>query len=760
MSLCYLQPKILTKEQQVQTEKVKFKVQLVNNYSLLLLVSISVMLMGCVPSDSGSSPINADLKNTELEDSTSEIQTPGLGAWPSYGRDYSEQRFFPESQINTETVGRLGLEYSLNLDANLGISATPLLINGMLIFPMNWNIVLAVDALTGEEVWRFDPQVPRAYTRSMGGASSRGVAAYDGKIIVATMDGRLMAVDDSTGEKIWETDTFDGGNCKTIPGACFISGAPRVAKGKVFIGFGGAENNARGYVSTYDVENGDFLWRFYIVPGDRNDPAHPEHPEMLEAIKTWGDNWNDSGYGGGGTVWDSMVYDAEYDQLIIGTGNGGPMFARHLRAPDGGDLLYLSSIIALDMETGRMKWYYQQVPGEQWDYTATQSLILADLETGNETRKVVMQAPKNGFFYVIDRANGSLLSAEKFATVTWAERIDMETGRPVESEQADYRDKPKWVSPGGIGAANWQPSSYNPVTGLVYISGRESTLLFHLAEKYKDPEKFKIEPGFPNNGFDVLNFPKLMAESWPPPIDNMIEGYLKAFDPVKGEMAWQIPQSHFWNGGVLSTAGNLVFLGGAMGQFEAYNANDGERLWSFDTYSSIIASPISYLIEGKQYIAILTGTGMASSAFGYNGPTASYVYGNQSKLLVFSLDAKTILTEPEKLDRSIPEPPEQHGSAEDIAKGNELYHSYCANCHGATARSASVMPDLRQMDAAVHSIFKQILLDGVFVNNGMASFDDVLDEKQIGQIHSYLIERTTQDYQQEQSEKLDFRGGI
>ena len=634
----------------------------------------------------------------------------------------------------------------------------------MLIFPTNWNIVEALDARTGERVWQYDPEVPRETTRGMGGVSSRGVAVHEGKIIIPTMDGRLVAVTAKEGKKLWEVYTLDGGTCTKAMGVCFISGAPRVAKGKVFVGFGGAENNARGYVSAYDVETGEFLWRFFVVPGDRNDPAHPEHPEMAEAIKTWGDSWNDYGYGGGGTVWDSIVYDEDFDQLIIGTGNGGPMFSRQLRTPDGGDLLYLSSIISLNPDTGRMNWYYQQVPGEQWDYTATQALMLADLEIGGETKKVVMQAPKNGFFYVIDRENGSLISAEKFAVVTWADKVDLETGRPLESAQADYREEPKWVSPGGIGAANWQPSAFSPETGLAYLSARESSMLYHLAEKYSDRDAYPLMPGFSHTGFDEVNFPKLMEEAGPPP-NELLKGYVKAFDPVEGKIAWEVPMPHFWNGGVLTTAGDLVFLGGAMGQFHAFQASSGEKLWSFDTYRSIISAPISYELDGVQYIALLTGTGMASSAFGYSGPTASYVYGNQSQLLVFSLDTKASLTEPEKIVRVIPEPPEQHGSEADVAQGDELYHSYCSHCHGSALRSDSVMPDLRWSQPGIHNLFEEIVLDGIFEIKGMASFSDVLNEQQVKQIHSYVIHRTAEDYQlqrqaREQSDDLDYRGGI
>lgn len=607
----------------------------VRRYAVTRLLVMLIPLAGCNAATDSSDVGRQEVQVEEIGDA--HIKDPGIDEWLSYGRDYSEQRFVGSEQINRDTIADLGLAYSVDLATKLGNVATPLLVNGLLVFPTNWNIVYAIDARTGERRWRFDPLVPRHYTRVMGAASSRGVAVYGDSIFVATMDGRLIAVDIETGEQRWEVNTFDGGNCN-LPdslSACFISGAPRAARGKVFIGFGGADLNARGYVSAYDAGTGELAWRFFTVP---NDPTRPEHAEMELASATWSDGWWQRGIGGGGTVWDSIVYDQDLGQVIIGTGNAGGVYPRNIRSPGGADNLFLASIIALDVDTGYMNWYYQTTPGEQWDYTATQPLILADLEFADGPKKVVMQAPKNGFFYVIDRGNGTLISAEKFAVVTWAERIDEETGRPIETPQSDYSEVPKWIYPATLGAGNWQPPAYNPQTKLVYIPSRDAGFLFGMSKEISPDKPFEVRHGIVHTGLELKRFDQLVAEAGPAPIAP--QGYLRAFDPVAAELIWQSPMEHIWNGGALTTAGGLVFTGDAMGKFHAYDAMTGKELWSFETYTSIASSPISYELDGTQYVAILTGTGMLMNQLGFSGPTAAYRYGNRGELLVFKLGGK------------------------------------------------------------------------------------------------------------------------
>ena len=678
----------------------------------------------------------ADTRLKWIDDAA--IASNGEDEWLSYGRDFKEQRYVPLNQIDTDNVQDLGLAWRIDIDTRIGSEATPLLVDGMLIFPTMKNIVVAVDARSGAERWRYDPQIDLQHTRVYSAAMSRGVAVYGDLVLIGTMDGRLIAVNRGSGEEVWVADTYDGGNCK-VPGqlpTCYISGAPRVAKGKVFIGFGGAELNARGYISAYDAETGELAWRFYTVP---RDPEAPEHPEMAIAAETWSDGWWRGGIGGGGTVWDSFVHDQELDQLIIGTGNAGAAYPRHIRSPGGGDNLFLASIIALDIDTGRMKWYYQQVPGEQWDYTATQSLILADLDIGGVERQVVMQAPKNGFFYVIDRRDGTLISAEKFARVTWASHVDIDTGRPVETDTADYAERAQWVYPSPVGASNWQPTAYNPDTGLAYISAREGPFVFGIDRAIANGATYKVVPGVINPGLELRRVNELIAEAGPPP--GMAQGYLKAFDPVAGALAWQKPMRFTWNGGVLTTAGGLVFVGDTMGYLEAYDAQSGEVLWSFNTYKSLLAPPISYALDGTQYLAILAGTGAGINQMGYIGPTPSYLYGNQGELMVFELGGAPAIEQPPIIERVLPTPPELTATDQDIDSGDTLYHLHCFSCHGANAQSGGVVPDLRYMQPGTHQAFNGIVLQGWFEAKGMLAFDDILSEQQAEQIHAYVIQQ-------------------
>lgn len=727
--------------------------------TLLQATLALVFLAGCEDNpQSGDVGSQSEQPGIWIDDAA--ISSGDTSAWLSYGRDYKEQRFVPLTQVNRDTVSQLGLAYSADIGTRLGTESTPILVDGVLIFPTMKNIVIAMDARTGERLWSFDPQVDLLFTRVYTTALSRGVAVYQDKVLVPTMDGRLLALRISDGEKIWEVDTFDGGNCKVegqLP-TCYISGAPRVAKGKVFIGFGGAELNARGYMSAYDVDTGELAWRFYTVP---RDPENPEHPELITAAKTWSEGWWKEGLGGGGTVWDSIVYDEELNQLIIGTGNAGAAYPRHIRSPGGGDNLFLASIIALDIESGSMNWYYQQVPGEQWDYTATQSLILADLEIDGGQRKVVMQAPKNGFFYVLDRHDGTLLRADKFALVTWADRVDMETGRPVETANADYAKGPQWIYPTPAGANNWQPMAFNPQTGLAYISAREVPFVMGVDRDIAAGRiPYRVRPGYINSGLELRRVEEMVAEAGPVP--GIPQGYLKAFDPVAGELAWQKPMRHIWNGGILTTAGGLVFVGDTMGYLEAYDAQSGELLWSFNTYKSLLAPPISYELDGEQYLAILAGSGAGINQMGHTGKTAIYLYGNEGRLMVFKLGGQLALEEPPRVDRSTPEPPKQIGTEDDILAGDILYHTHCFQCHGMRASSAHIVPDLRKMQPATHELFNGIVLQGLFEPIGMLSFGDLLNEQESEQIHAYVIAQAHKLYAlgTGESEPVEFNGGL
>ncbi len=661
------------------------------------------------------------------------------GNWLAYGRTYEEQRFSPLTQINRDTVGSLSLAWYRDMGTNRAQEATPIVVDGIMFFTSAWSRVFAINAATGEEVWSYDPKVPGEYgRRACCDVVNRGVAVYNGRVYFGSLDGRLIALDAASGEEVWQVNTIiDPDRFYTI------TGAPRAAKGKIFIGNGGAEFGVRGYVTAYDADTGDQVWRFYTVPGDPSLPF--EHPEMEIAADTWkGGEWWE--IGGGGTVWNSIVYDPDFDQVYLGVGNGSP-WTRVIRSPGGGDNLFLSSIVALDADTGSMNWYYQTTPGDNWDYTAVQDMALADMEVDGVMRKVLLQAPKNGFFYVIDREDGELLRANPFATVTWASHIDLETGRPVENPDLDFSEDEKWVLPGPLGAHNWQAMSVDVEAGVVYLPAQDNPLIYGMSDEWKQTGVYKRNPGAMNLGIELGGLAQLVVNniaSQPTP-----KGYLKAFDPLTGDDKWVVEIPHYWNGGVLGTAGGLVFHGDALGYLSAYDKDDGEALWQFNTYTSMLAPPITYEIDGVQYVSILTGNGGGDLFAGEPLPPvatpASLTYGNFGKMLVFKLGGEAELPIPDAIDRVIPEQTLADVSDEEIARGERLFGAYCSVCHGLVARSGGVIADLRLMSEGSHASFNQIVLEGLFAAQGMASFDDSLAVEDVDRIHEYVRQRAHED---------------
>jgi quinohemoprotein ethanol dehydrogenase len=665
------------------------------------------------------------------------------GNWLSYGRTYGEQRFSPLEQINRDTVSRLGLAWATDMRSTRALEATPIMVDDTLFVSSAWSRVHAFDAVTGEERWYFDPQVPGEWARkACCDVVNRGVAVYEGRVYVASLDGRLIALDATTGSQVWEVDTLLDRNSDYT-----ITGAPRVANGKVFIGNGGAEYGVRGYVSAYDSETGELVWRFYTVPGD---PALPfEHPEMELAAKTWkgGEWWK---IGGGGTVWNSIVYDPQFNHLYIGVGNGAP-WTRAIRSPGGGDNLFLSSIVALDADSGVMQWYYQTTPGDNWDYTAVQDIVLADLEVDGVDRKVLMQAPKNGFFYVIDRADGELLRAHPYTAVTWATHVDMDSGRPVEAPAQDYTEKPRWVLPGPLGGHNWQAMSFDEEKGVMYIPTMEAPLAYAMADEWKATGTIKHRPGVWNLGAELGRINEIADEAGDGPSSR---GALKAFDPLTGETRWLVEQANFWNGGVLATRGGLVFQGNSEGEVHAFDADTGQTLWSFNAYTSFLAPPISYQIGDTQYVAILAGTGGGNLFNGASEGLASVEYGNAGKLLVFALDGSAALPAPQKLTASIPQLEPDNASPEDIRLGEHQYYRICAMCHGGDVRSGGSIPDLRLMSADTRAEFEGIVLGGILANRGMAGFADVLNREDVRRIKAYITQRAIEDRAEHESIKI------
>ncbi len=534
---------------------------------------------------------------------TARLRRSPDGEWLSYGRDQSETHFSPLKQIDSSNVSRLGLAFASTVDAPQGnIQATPIMANGTLYTSLAWGVIYAADARTGKFKWRWDPEIPRTgegRPNMCCGAVNRGVAIYNGRVYASLINGRLVAIDAETGKLIWSTQTTDPATDMTI------TSAVRVVKGKVIVGTAGAEFGVRGYFSAYDTETGKQAWRFYTVPTDPKKPL--DTPELKEAAKTWiGTDW--SKIPGGGTVWDAMAYDADADLLYIGTGNGSP-WNRQFRSPGGGDNLYLSSILAVKPDTGKLVWYYQETPGESWDYTAVQSLILADLRINNQTRKVIMQAPKNGFFYVLDRITGKLISGEPYTEVNWAKGIDMKTGRPIENPGIRYENGTTVeIAPGSGGGHNWQPMAFSPITGLVYIPGSVNSRMYHSTPDYA-PQKGKQLAGVDMNDFGAGVSPAGAR------ISNK-GTFVKAWDPVTQTARWSVQQA--FSAGLLATAGNLVFVPGGDGKLVAYTADKGERVWD-STLTAGITTPIAYELDGTQYVAVIAGRGGT-------GPTYFYAF--------------------------------------------------------------------------------------------------------------------------------------
>ncbi len=660
---------------------------------------------------------------------TASVVAPG-DEWLSYGRDYKEQRYSPQTQIDTNTVNKLGLAWSFTFPTTRVMESTPLIHQGVFYITTPWSHVFAIDARTGKQRWHFNPEVNKAHLiNSCCGPANRGAALWTRDdqtlVFVGSFDGRLIAIDASNGKPVWSVQTTPESSHYTI------TGAPRVINSKVIIGNGGAELGVRGYITAYDAATGEQLWRFYTVPGD---PAKPqEHPALDQALDSWNGEWWK--YGGGGTVWDGMAYDPKLDLLYIGTGNGSP-WNRDIRSPGGGDNLYLNSIVALRPASGEYVWHYQVTPKDNWDYTATQHLMLADLNLKGEVRQVIMQAPKNGFFYVLDRATGELLSADAYAQVNWASHIDLASGRPVETAAASYQKTGSsilWPAP--FGAHNWQPMAYNPNSKLVFIPKQ------HAPGVYKPDEKFTYKPNRWNTGVDfgALSLPNdpMQAKG---SMDAMVRGYLSAWDPVKKNMRWEVKHPLPVNGGVLATAGGLVFQGTGTGGFHAYNANDGERLWSFQTDSAVLAGPISYAIDGEQYIAVTQGSGGSMMmAMGVKNPGDN----NPNRLLVFKLQDK--LAErftPQTIPPITPPVIETHSlSQEELKTGQDLFENNCGFCHGISANASSVVPDLRYMSEETHKNFQPIVLAGLLTHKGMVGFYANLSPEDIDKIHGYLRQR-------------------
>jgi quinohemoprotein ethanol dehydrogenase len=657
-----------------------------------------------------------------LDDAALKSADSDSGNWLMYGRTYDDHRFSPLNQINEQTVAKLGLAWSRELGTTRGLEATPLVKDGIIYTTASWSVVDAIDAKTGEIRWTYDPKVPREHAYFICcDVVNRGVALYHGKVYAGTLDGRLIALDEKTGAPAWSVQAADGAK------AYSITSAPRIAKGLVIIGNAGGEYGVRGYVSAFDAETGKPAWRTYTVPGD---PSHGFESKALEsAAKTWSGEWWKAG--GGGNPWEGIVYDPALDLLYFGTANATAWY-RALRG--GGDSLYTASILAVHASNGELAWYFQTTPGDNWDYDATQPLIQADLTINGRARKAIMQANKNGFFYVLDRETGEFISGAPFASgITWASGLDAKTGRPIESPGIAEM-KPVIVSPGPDGGHNWNPVAFSPATGLVYLAAKSGTQFVHVP----DP-KWKYDADRSNLGLDGLYDGSLNAKlaSLPP-----AKGELVAWDPVMQRAAWRTKYPTVEGGGVLATAGNLVFQGRADGILAAYRATDGTQLWQFDTGTGIIAPPVTYSVGGTQYVSVMAGWGGSSALF--NAPGSGPVKPGYGRILTFTLGGTATFNPPAYGHK---DPPtvviSSNASAQMVHEGGLLFNNHCAGCHGINA-VAGPLPDLRYANRETLEGIQDIVLAGKRATLGMPSFQKILTSPQVRAIQAYIIWRASE----------------
>lgn len=666
--------------------------------------------------------------------------------WLTLGGDAKMQHYSPLSQINAGNVSTLGLAWEYNANSTIGtvkrgLEATPIIVDGLLFTSGAWGFVYALDARTGNEIWRYDPKVDASYQRrACCDVVNRGVAVWEGRVYVGSLDGYLICLDAASGAEIWRKDSFTD---RTK--AYTITGPPQVAGGIVMIGNSGGEFGVRGYITAYDLKSGEQKWRFFIVPGDPKKGF--EHPEMEIASKTW-DPLSAWAAGGGGTSWGESAYDAELNLLYVGTGNSSP-YPAWFRSPAGGDNLYLSSILAINPDNGKLVWHYQTTPGEIWDYTSTMNIVLADIELKGKLRKVLMQAPKNGFFYVLDRATGELLSAEKFSRANWASSIDLTTGRPVLTGQGWYKDSAKLIFPSLSGAHNWQQMSYSASSKLVYIPEHVVPMVYKAANT-----SYTYKPDEDNTTIDfvdIVNFSKVLDQVKTPE-DTLSTESLLAWNPVTQKAVWKVTGGAP-DGGILTTPG-LVFQGTRTGYLKVYDAATGNKLAEIFTGTGIMAAPATYSLDGEQYVVVMAGYGGASSWL-YLPDAAVNKYENIGRILAFKLNGKPTPLPPPQVVHETPEPPVVTLNEAAIKKGAYTYYLYCESCHGLQIgqQHMSQFPDLRKLSAGKHNVFKQIVLGGALAQNGMASFKNSLKEEDVENLQQFLVKQQVVLYKKEHEQK-------
>jgi quinohemoprotein ethanol dehydrogenase len=641
--------------------------------------------------------------------------------WPGPGGDGSERHYSPLNQVDKANVSKLGLAWHYELESGFTPS-TPVEAEGKLFITTGHSHIRAFEAATGKLLWEYDAKTREIVNDPLHlGWGNKGLAYWNGRVIIATSDGRVIALDAKTGKELWKQRDYEA----TEPR--YTLGAPRVFGGKVIVGHGGADvSPIRGYVTAYDAMTGKRLWRFYTVPGDPSKPATTKAEKVMRP--TWKGDWY--GKGGGGTVWNAMSYDPQLNLIYLGVGNGYP-YAQHLRSPGGGDNLFLASVVAVNADTGDYVWHYQVCPAEQWDCTATMDMSLADLTIDGKRRKVLIQAPKNGFVYVLDRATGQFISAEKFAKVTWADHIDQKTGRPVENPGIRYEHATKLFEmwPGPQGAHSWPPQAFSPQTGLLYIPVMEMGAM--------------VGPAKPGMG-TLGNLGAMMIADADLPDSR--RSYLEAWNPVTQKPAWKVDLPGDWPAGVLATSGGLVFQGRMDGVLVAYDAATGKQVWSFKAQAPIVGAPISYSVGGKQYITVLTGNGSQGAGL---LATGNAVYRTDYRLprhvLTFALGGKDSLPAFTPAPLEPPADPDFKADPALVAKGGMLFAGNgCVVCHGMNAVGGGAAPDLRFSPLIVSAEgFHAVLKDSALRANGMPGFPQISDGD-VEAIRHYLRFRASQ----------------
>jgi quinohemoprotein ethanol dehydrogenase len=690
-----------------------------------LLAGIALTLAGCA---AATAPMPQTIAAAARV--ADPLATPAPGEWTSDGRDYTAQRYSPLTQVNAGNVSQLGLAWYADLDTYRGVEATPLYADGVLYNTLAWNVTTAYDARTGRPLWTYDPQTPREFGRlACCEPVSRGLAMHGDKVIIATLDGRLIALDKANGQSLWTTRTFaiDSGY------AYSITGAPRVFGNMVVVGQSGGDLGVRGFVAAYDVNTGEQKWKFFLTPNPR-DEADGEASDSANGMMraTWSDEGLWRQLGGGANPWDAIAYDPALNLVYVGTGNSVP-HARFYRSNNEGDNLFVCSIVALDATTGAYRWHYQMNPGEEWDWTCTQSMIQADLPIGGRTRQVIMQAPKNGFFYVLDRATGEFIHAGAHVFQNWNEGFDA-NGRPRVAEAARYGEEPRLVAPGPAGAHNWFPMAFSPRTGLAYFPAYQSAFVYAVQPGWT-PQPMRSNSGW--GGFGDPHAAPLLEEA-----NGLERAMLTAWDPVANRVAWQVPLPRHGNGGVMVTASDLVFEGTTRQTFAAFDARSGTQLWEYPTQSAPVAGAITYELDGVQYVAINAGWGGGAAQIergaGIEMPRAP------ARLLVFRLGGTATLPSLAAQSTTPPEPPPLRASEATVQRGRELFGQTCAVCHGQNAIGG--VKDLRHMTAETHGLFNRIVREGLYLEKGMASFADIVSEEDANAIHAYVIARANEDW--------------